>query len=260
MKPLILRHLSLRDFARAASCCRELRTAYRLRLAEERIQLIAFAKENYGTGLEDKVIPLIRQAMSDWKQSAFASEQQHFSLGPLGVGSTVQSADVYPLQPGPEVLAAFFDANSEQGRRSIRFHVFKFERNDVHLSVIASMEVARVTLALLFATCTANPEVMPAGWQGPHTITLSLSRVPPGARGQHEAESLIAPLRELAESVVINPDGKYVTVNPNCHLRGLEQATEPRHRFPLGHLKVRLFPSRCCYNSGSVGKNRKVTS
>jgi hypothetical protein len=89
-------------------------------------------------------------------------------------------------------------------------------------------------VGLLLATCTGYLEDMPASRQTLGSVTLVLTGFPLGARGRKEAECLIAPVRHLAKSVVIEetemPRPEWV--EPARMVSGgfLE--------YPLGHLRV----------------------
>ncbi len=173
---------------------------------------------------------------------------EYLPLGPMHFEGKIHGGQLFHYGVGVKVLVAFLNTTYEPRRwRSSEFHMLNFNRKDtqVHLSVSVSIEVASATLGLLLAICTGNPEDMPAGWKAPLTVTLHMYGVPTGVRGRADAVCLIAPLRELAKSVVVIFRGRFEAINLEAHLAGFGRSPSVRGtegNYPLGHLRVELVP------------------
>jgi hypothetical protein len=139
----------------------------------------------------------------------------------------------------------------------LRFKVLKFHPLDVrvNLELTAHENEAAVAVGFLLAVCTGNagegwqnpgdmppacqnPPDMPAGWQFPVTVTLRFTGLPTGAMGKEEAERLVAPLKDLAETFSIDSS----TYPEGFELAAAVLATKVK--FPLGHLRVLLLGQR----------------
>jgi hypothetical protein len=258
VKPAILSHLSLPDLARAAVAGRELQGAYRVRLVAERQNLHTLTDETYNQPLVKAFVGAVRQAMCksgrqrlDWvhKHSSLAvidmsghfRPQKDISFAYHKSAATLH-AHARPLwsdghsEAFMSLSGMVFHEEEDGGWRGMGFDVYQSCNSDVRvgLNVTAGKGLASAAVGLLLATCTGYLEDMPASRQTLGSVTLVLTGFPLGARGRKEAECLIAPVRHLAKSVVIEetemPRPEWV--EPARMVSGgfLE--------YPLGHLRV----------------------
>jgi hypothetical protein len=265
VKPAILSHLSLPDSARAAVTCREFQDAYRVRLAAEQQNFVTLTEETFSQALVRALVGAIRQAMCksgrqqlDWvpkDQWATVTIDMSGCLHPEAESAFPHNKSLailhaHPRSPWLDVVPGPFTSlgglifhGKECGRwKSMNFDVIKYSNNDarVSLRVTADKAVAPAAVGLLLATCAGykhmpeDSEVVPARWDTPATVALVLWDFPLGARGKKEAECLIAPVRHLAESVVIKETGTAwrVGLEPACTV------PEASVDYPLGHLRV----------------------
>jgi hypothetical protein len=253
VKPAILSHLSVPDLARAALACRDFREACRGRLGAERQKIIALTEDTYNQALVRAFVGAVRQDMCEstrllkgidkFLSSAVIDMSGHFypevdTSFPFRKSLAVLHAQVrspwWGAIPRPfmSLWGIMYHEKENCGWKDEQVNVYK-SRNDVlvGLCVTADKAVPSAAVGLLLATCAGYSEDMPARWQTPAMVTLLLNDFPLGARGKKETACLIAPVRHLANSVVIE-ETETTTLGLMLSGAGPE--------FPLGHLRVRI--------------------
>jgi hypothetical protein len=260
---IVMSKVALKGLARAAVMSREFNDAYLSRATAERAKLIALGQEFYGMGLFSRFVTAIQSARcglcprasllggddktnlaktdvvitNEWaclSTSLTDEASKMINSGTIGRFGTIWatgSAD-RPLYSTLWAQGPVSWDIVKSGRNIILLTAqVHRDRYSEHMSPVQKNRIS-ATLGLLLASCLGQPEALPAAPQSGFTAALSLEGLSLGVAGLREAEDLIAPLRCLAEPVVIRNyvKGAHVVSHGKMQSR------------PLGALVVTVYP------------------
>jgi hypothetical protein len=180
VKSLVLRNLSLRDLACAASTCHEFKREFSSRLAKERARLVSLGEETYGKKMFSGIVRAFQKNMRDSDAYPALVEWNVLSVNANGEVEYPESREMVRKYEsgGPRVSMArefgdrelfvvlyWRDPGSGKCAKVVVYSTTGDE-GLVELSVTASREAAAAAAGFLFAICAGDCELMPACWQG----------------------------------------------------------------------------------------------
>ncbi len=219
MRELILSKLSLRELASAGRTCREMRTEFLTRLAQERARLVSAGEEflgkkmfsSYVTAFQDLMrsldaFPALVEPENSRRLLIDGAGEHHIHTfdqpmpegpGDLFFSLTVSTHHYCPYVLQTQLWSPLRTSGGIDGGIDVRR-----VRNKQELMLVVSLcpHSAAATLGLLLAICGHNAEAGPALWQRPlNTIELNFHGSW-GAEGKAQAEDLVGPLRSLGRT------------------------------------------------------------
>jgi hypothetical protein len=230
VRGIILSKLSLRELARAAPTCREMRQEFLTRLVAERARLVSAGEDMLGKEMFTGFVKAFQTCMRgiDAFPGLGRPERKVLIINKAGechfapYTQMLERQGHYCLFQEFRMGSQYFDVRikcTPLGSREfvgLRIHVRKVSKDqevwfDVHTYQGTAAVAMALLLAIFFPASGVTPEATPTFWGRPlNTLRLYFHGLR-GAAGKAEAEDLVGPLRSLARSFTFfDPHPRYL--------------------------------------------------